>query len=191
MTHHLEAIARETGIALSSVTTTAKLLAEGATVPFLSRYRKEQTGSLDEVQITTIRDRMLQLAELDTRRSAILKSLEERSLLTPELKKKLEAATTLTVLEDIFAPFRPKRQTRATKAIERGLTPLAEWLLENQAADPAEQAAAFIDPEKEVATAADALAGARDIIAERVSENADVRKVDVITCSITVCCILR
>ena len=175
MTHHLEAIARETGIALSSVTTTAKLLAEGATVPFLSRYRKEQTGSLDEVQITTIRDRMLQLAELDTRRCAILKSLEERSLLTPELKKKLDAATTLTVLEDIFAPFRPKRQTRATKAIERGLTPLADWLLENQSADPADEAAKFIDPEKEVASASDALAGARDILAERVADDATLR----------------
>ena len=99
---HLEAIARETGISLSSVTTTAKLLAEGATVPFLSRYRKEQTGSLDEVQITTIRDRMLQLAELDSRRSTVLKSLEERSLLTPELKKKLEAALTLAAVEDIY-----------------------------------------------------------------------------------------
>jgi len=175
MTQHLEAIARETGIALSSVTTTAKLLAEGGTVPFLSRYRKEQTGSLDEVQITTIRDRMLQLAELDTRRSAIVKSLEERSLLTPELKKKLEAATTLTVLEDIFAPFRPKRQTRATKAIERGLTPLADWLLENQAADPAEEAAKFVDAEKEVASAVDALAGARDILAERVADDATLR----------------
>ena len=114
MIHHLETIARETGIALSSVASTAKLLAEGGTVPFISRYRKEQTGSLDEVQITCIRDRMLQLAELDTRRSAILKSLEERSLLTPDLKKKIDAALTLTSLEDFFAPFRPKRQTRAT-----------------------------------------------------------------------------
>jgi protein Tex len=175
MTQHLETISRETGISLSSVATTAKLLAEGATVPFLSRYRKEQTGSLDEVQITTIRDRMIQLAELDTRRSAVLKSLEERSLLTPELKKKLEAATTLAAVEDIFAPHRPKRQTRATKAIERGLTPLADWLLENQHADPAEQAAGYVDPEKELATAEDALAGARDILAERVADDATLR----------------
>jgi len=175
MIHHLETIARETGIALSSVASTAKLLAEGGTVPFISRYRKEQTGSLDEVQITCIRDRMLQLAELDTRRSAILKSLEERSLLTPELKKKIDAAITLTSLEDIFAPFRPKRQTRATKAIERGLTPLADWLVENQNADPAGEAAKFVDPEKDVATVDDALAGARDIIAERVADDAAVR----------------
>jgi uncharacterized protein len=175
MLHHLETISRETGISLNSVSSTAKLLADGATVPFISRYRKEQTGSLDEVQISTIRDRMLQLAELDTRRGAILKSLEERSLLTPELKKKVDAATTLNALEDVFAPYRPKRQTRATKAMERGLTPLADWLLANQSADPADEAAKFIDPEKEVATAADALAGARDIIAERVSDDAGLR----------------
>jgi uncharacterized protein len=172
---HLETIARETGISLSSVATTAKLLAEGGTVPFISRYRKEQTGSLDEVQITTIRDRMLQLAELDSRRSTVLKSLEERSLLTPELKKKLEAALTLSAVEDIFAPYRPKRQTRATKAIERGLTPLADFLFENQSADPAEEAMKFVDAEKEVPTAADALAGARDILAERVADDATLR----------------
>jgi len=175
MTHHLETIARESGISLSSVTSTAKLLAEGATVPFISRYRKEQTGSLDEVQIATIRDRMLQLAELDTRRGAILKSLEERSLLTPELKKKVEAANTLATLEDVFAPFRPKRQTRATIAIERGLTALADWLLEHQSDDPADEAAKFVDAEKQVATASDALAGARDIIAERVADDATLR----------------
>ena len=172
---HLEAIARETGISLSSVSTTAKLLAEGGTVPFISRYRKEQTGSLDEVQITTIRDRMLQLAELDTRRIAVLKSLEERSLLTPELKKKLEAALTLNAVEDIFAPFRPKRQTRATKAIERGLTPLADFIFENQSADPEEEAAKFLNPEMEVPTTVEALAGARDIIAERVADDAPLR----------------
>jgi len=172
---HLEAIARETGISLSSVQSTAKLLTEGATVPFIARYRKEQTGLLDEVQITTIRDRMLQLAELESRRNVIIKSLEERSLLTPELRKKLEAATTVTTLEDIFAPYRPKRQTRATKAIERGLTPLADWLLENQNYDPSDEAAKFIDAEKEVPTAADALAGARDIIAERVADDANLR----------------
>ncbi|HSP42305.1 MAG TPA: Tex family protein, partial [Luteolibacter sp.] len=110
-----------------------------------------------------------------SRRSAILKSLEERSLLTPELKKKVEAAATMNALEDVFAPFRPKRQTRATKAVERGLTPLADWLLENQHADPADEAAKYIDAEKEVPTAEDALAGARDIIAERVADDATLR----------------
>jgi uncharacterized protein len=176
---HLALIARETGIKLSSVEATAKLLAEGATIPFISRYRKEATGMLDEVQIQTIRDRMLQLAELDSRRATILKSLDERSLLTDELKKKVLVALTITALEDVFAPFRPKRQTRATKAIERGLTPLADFLLENQNADPAEEAAKYInvtdDKEKEVATDDDALAGARDIIAERIADDANLR----------------
>ena len=176
---HLELIAAETGIKLSSVAATAKLLAEGATIPFISRYRKEATGELDEVQIQTIRDRMLQLAELDSRRATILKSLDERSLLTPELKKKILAALTITALEDIFAPYRPKRQTRATKAVDRGLTPLADFIFENQNADPTEEAAKYInvteDKETEVPTAEDALAGARDIIAERVADDANLR----------------
>jgi len=127
------------------------------------------------VQIATIRDRMMQLAELDSRRSAIIKSLEERSLLTPELKKKVEAATTMSALEDVFAPYRPKRQTRATKAKDRGLEPLADWIFANQSSDPADEAAKFVDVEKEVPTAEDALAGARDIIAERVADDAALR----------------
>ena len=176
---HLELIARETGIPLSSVTATAALLAEGATIPFISRYRKEATGMLDEVQIQTVRDRMLQLAELDSRRASILKSLDERKLLSEELKKKILAALTVTALEDIFAPYRPKRQTRATKAIDRGLEPLADFLLENQNADPTEEAAKFInesdDKELAVPTTEDALAGARDIIAERVADDAALR----------------
>ena len=172
---HIETIAKETGIKASSVAATAKLLAEGATIPFISRYRKEATGELDEVQIQAVRDRMLQLAELDTRRSSILKSLEERSLLSPELKKKVEGALTMTSLEDIFAPYRPKRQTRATKAKDKGLEPLSEWLLANQGADPADEAAKYVDAEKEVGDAAEALAGARDIIAERVAEDAALR----------------
>ena len=155
---HIATISRETGISTTSVASTAKLLAEGATVPFISRYRKEATGSLDEVQIAAVRDRMLQLAELDGRRESILKSLEERNLLTPELKKKVDAAETMAVLEDVFAPFRPKRQTRATKAKERGLEPLADWLLANQGQSPAEEAAKYVDAEKEVPAAADALA---------------------------------
>ena len=172
---HIATISKELGISATSVAATAKLLAEGATVPFISRYRKEATGSLDEVQIQAVRDRMVQLAELDGRRVSILKSLEERNLLTPELKKKIDAALTMTVLEDIFAPFRPKRVTRATKAKEKGLEPLADWLLANQAADPAEEAAKYIDAEKEVPDANDALAGARDIIAERVADDAALR----------------
>jgi uncharacterized protein len=172
---HLDLIARETGIRLASVAATAKLLAEGATIPFISRYRKEATGMLDEVQIQAIRDRMLQLAELDSRRATILKSLDERQLLSPELKSKILAALTLTTLEDLFAPFRPKRQTRASMAAERGLTPLADFLFENQNADPTEEAAKYIDAEKSVPDAEAALAGARDILAERVSDDANLR----------------
>ncbi|MBB5350471.1 uncharacterized protein HNR46_000695 [Haloferula luteola] len=172
---HIATIASETGIHVNSVASTAKLLGEGATVPFISRYRKEATGSLDEVQIQTIRDRMLQLVDLDSRRASILKSLEERKLLTDDLKKKLTNADTTAKLEDIFAPFRPKRQTRATKAKEKGLEPLADWLLEHQGADPAEEAAQYVSEEKEVATLEEALAGARDIIAERVADDADLR----------------
>ena len=172
---HIATISKDLGISATSVAATAKLLAEGATVPFISRYRKEATGSLDEVQIQAVRDRMVQLAELDGRRVSILKSLEERNLLTPELKKKIDAALTMTVLEDIFAPFRPKRVTRATKAKEKGLEPLADWLLANQAADPADEAAKYVDAEKEVPDANDALAGARDIIAERVADDAALR----------------
>lgn len=172
---HIATISKELGLSASSVASTAKLLAEGATVPFISRYRKEATGSLDEVQIQAVRDRMVQLAELDGRRVSILKSLEERNLLTPELKKKIDAALTMTVLEDIFAPFRPKRVTRATKAKEKGLEPLADWLLANQAADPVDEAAKYVDAAKEVPDANDALAGARDIIAERVADDAALR----------------
>ena len=172
---HLDLIARETGIRPASVAATAKLLAEGATIPFISRYRKEATGMLDEVQIQAIRDRMLQLAELDSRRATILKSLDERQLLSPELKKKILAALTLTTLEDLFAPYRPKRQTRASMAAERGLTPLADFLFENQNADPTEEAAKYIDAEKSVPDVESALAGARDILAERVSDDATLR----------------
>ena len=109
---------------------------EGATVPFIARYRKEATGSLDEVAVTAVRDRMAQLLELDKRREAILKSLEERGQLTDELKEKILAAETLVVLEDIYLPFRPKRRTRATIAREKGLEPLARSLFDQEEMDP-------------------------------------------------------
>src|SRR3990172_9234895 len=111
-----EKIAHELNIAPAQVRATAQLIGEAATVPFIARYRKEMTGSLDEVAITSIRDRLLQLAELDSRRDAIIKSLTERNLLTDELQAKIAAAETLAVLEDIYLPFRPKRRTRATIA---------------------------------------------------------------------------
>jgi len=173
---HYQRIASELGIGKAQVSATAILLGEGGTVPFIARYRKEVTGTLDEVQITAIRDRLAQLTELDKRREAILKSLMERELLTDELKSRIDAAETLTVLEDLYLPFRPKRRTRATVAREKGIEPLARRLFaQTEAFDPFVEAAAFVDPEKGVATPEEALAGARDIIAEWVNEDEQAR----------------
>ena len=119
---HITKITRELKLTEKQVSATAKLFEEDATIPFIARYRKEATGSLDETIITTIRDRLNQLGELDKRREAILKSLEERDLLTDELKEKIMAAETMSVLEDIYLPFKPKRRTRAIIAKEKGLT---------------------------------------------------------------------
>jgi len=173
---HIQRIAGELKIQPRQVLATAKLFAEGATVPFIARYRKEATGLLDEVAITAIRERMLGLAELDQRREAILKSLTERNLLTDALKSAVLAADNLTALEDIFQPYRPKRRTRAMIAREQGLEPLADLLFQQQStADPQAAAAAFVNAEKGVADTAAALAGARDILAERVSDDAAAR----------------
>jgi uncharacterized protein len=169
-------VAAELTIGKSQVAATAALLADGATVPFIARYRKEATGSLDEVQITAVRDRLSQLAELDKRREAILRSLTERSLLNDELAARIAAAETLVRLEDIYLPFRPKRRTRATAAREKGLEPLARRLLDQtEAFDPPVEGASYVDPEKGVATPEEALAGARDIIAEWVNEDEQAR----------------
>jgi uncharacterized protein len=173
---HISIIAKEISITPSQVKSVAALLEEGATVPFIARYRKEATGSLDEVAITAIRDRLEQLMELDKRREAIIKSLEERGLLTDELKEKIGGAESLTVIEDIYLPFRPKRRTRATVAKEKGLEPLAARIFEQGEMDIETEAAAFIDAEKGVASVEEALAGARDIIAEWVSEDQRARE---------------
>jgi protein Tex len=172
---HIPKISQELNLAPGQVQATADLLSEGATVPFIARYRKEATGSLDEVAITAVRDRLTQLMELDQRREAILKSLEERGQLTDELKEKILAAETMVVLEDIYLPYRPKRRTRATVAREKGLEPLALRLFSQEEMDPWAEAAGFIDPEKGVDSAEDALAGARDIIAEWVNEDQTAR----------------
>lgn len=177
---HIERTASELHLSNKQVKTVSQLLAEGATVPFIARYRKEATNSLDEVAITSIRDRLEQLAELESRREAILRSLEERGLLTDELKEKLNASETMASLEDVYLPFRPKRRTRATIAKEKGLEPLAKRIFEQDGSDPVNQdpageAKAFVDPEKEVGSPDDALAGARDIIAEWISEDAAAR----------------
>ncbi len=173
---HLKRIADELNIQLFQVRAVAGLLADSCTIPFIARYRKEPTGSLDEVTISRIRERLAQLGELDKRRHAILKSLEERDLLTEELKSAILAAETLAVLEDVYLPFRPKRRTRATIAREKGLEPLAEAVFTQEIPDPAAVAEEFVDSEKGVPSVEEALAGARDIIAEWVNEDAQARK---------------
>ena len=172
---HYPKVAAELNIQQSQVAATAKLLAEGATVPFIARYRKEATGALDEVQIADIRDRLEQLAELEKRRGAVLKSLAERELLTDDLSVRIAAAETLSVLEDIYLPFRPKRRTRAMVAREKGLAPLAELIFAQGDCDPLAEAAPYVDPGKGVTTGEEALAGARDIIAEMVNEDEKAR----------------
>ncbi|MDT3403434.1 uncharacterized protein QE417_002506 [Mucilaginibacter terrae] len=172
--HHLK-IAQELAVASKQVTATVSLLDEGATVPFISRYRKELTGSLDEVQITAIRDRIQQLRDLDKRREVILKSLTDMGKLTPELQQQIDAAETMVALEDLYLPYRPKRKTRATTAREKGLQPLADLILTQNKVDLSTEADKYIDSEKGVNSPEEALAGARDIIAETISEHAEVR----------------
>jgi uncharacterized protein len=175
MKSHNQKIAAELSIAEKQVSATVELLDEGATVPFISRYRKEMTGTLDEVQVAAIRDRIQQLRDLDKRREAILKSLTDMGKLTPELEQRINDAETMVALEDIYLPYRPKRKTRATTAREKGLQPLADLLMEQKSRDPEGEAAKYIDEEKGVKSIEEALAGARDIIAEFISENAEAR----------------
>jgi uncharacterized protein len=167
-------VAGELSVTVPQVQATYELLASGATVPFIARYRKEATGSLDEVAVAAVRDRMAQLAELDKRRESILASLTERGLLDDELRGRIEGAETLPALEDIYLPHRPKRRTRGMAARESGLEPLARDLLAQtgQRID----VAAFVHPTQGIENQEAALAGARDIIAEDVSENPEVRQ---------------
>ncbi len=172
-------IAQELGLRLNQVTNTIDLLDNDNTVPFIARYRKEVTGSLDEDFIRNIWDRIKYLRNLEERKQTVLKSIEEQGKLTPELEEKIRAAAKLQEVEDLYLPYKPKRRTRATIAKEKGLEPLAEKILkqETETGIIEEIAAQFIDAEKEVNSAEDALAGARDIVAEVVSENADIRKI--------------
>ncbi len=173
---HILKIAEELKIMPRQVSATAGLLNEGATVPFIARYRKELTGSLDEVAIAAVRDRLKELELVDARRDTIRKSMTEQGVLTEELGAAIDAAQTMTELEDIYLPYRPKRRTRAIIAREKGLQPLADLIFDQKdGIDPLLEASAFIDPDKGVATAEEALAGAGDIIAEHVSEDADIR----------------
>ena len=169
-------IAQELGIGIQQVTNTLNLLDEGATIPFISRYRKEVTGSLDEVAVTNIRDRATQLRELEKRRETVLKTIDDQGKLTDELKKKIEAAKTMAELEDLYLPYKPKRRTRATIAKEKGLEPLANLIFEQNKVDLEAEAIKYISEEKEVASTEEALAGARDIIAEKINEDQAARK---------------
>ena len=171
----IKIISRELNLSPDNVSSVVKLLEEGATLPFIARYRKERTGSLDEVAIGLIRDRMDQLKALDERKTAILKSLTERALLTRELQDEIQAAASLNGLEDIYEKYRPKKRTRAQDAREKGLEPLAGFLLKQSDQDPLPEAERYISPEKGVESAQDALAGARDILAETMNEDTDIR----------------
>ncbi|WPP50592.1 Tex family protein [Catalinimonas niigatensis] len=172
---HISIIADELQVKAAQVSATIKLLDEGATVPFISRYRKEMTGSLDEVAVTQIRDRVIQLRELDKRRESILKSIEEQGKLTDELADKINAAENMARLEDLYLPYKPKRRTKATIAKEKGLEPLATLIFEQGKIDLQAEAYKYVDSEKEVNTEEEALQGARDIIAEWINEDQEAR----------------
>nr|WP_321257465.1 Tex family protein [uncultured Pseudodesulfovibrio sp.] len=172
---HIQTISRELSLKPHHVKAVAALLDEGATVPFISRYRKEATGTMDEVGVAGVRDRLIELAELDKRREAILSSLLERDLLSDNLKQAIDQAKDKTRLEDIYLPHRPKRRTRAAMAKERGLEPLANTLFSQRGIDPKREAERYVNQNKDVAHVEAALAGARDIIAENINENPKAR----------------
>lgn len=170
-------ISRELGVAQPHVERVVQLLDEGNTIPFLARYRKEQTGGLDEETLRSIEERLGYLRNLAARKAEVIRLIGEQEALTPEIRKALETAETLQRVDDIYRPFRPKRRTRAGMAVERGLEPLARWLLSRPSAgDPLPYAARFVDPKKDVESADAALAGARDIVAERVADDPEVRQ---------------
>ncbi len=172
---HIKTISSELRLKEFQIEAVHRLLADGSSVPFIARYRKEATGSLDEVDITAIRDRLQQLQDLDSRKETILKSLEGNGHLTDDLKQQVLHTQTLSQLEDLYLPYRPKRRTRGLIAREKGLEPLALTLLEQKGTDPRTAAAEFIDPAKAVEDIEAALAGARDIIAEIINEDQRAR----------------
>ncbi|WP_346291954.1 Tex family protein [Sphaerothrix gracilis] len=173
-------LTRELSLQPFQVEAALSLFGEGATVPFIARYRKERTGNLDETQLRELSDRYAYLKDLGDRQQVILKAIDEQGKLTPELKRQIEACTQKTELEDLYLPYRPKRRTRATAAREKGLEPLADWLRQlNQSGEKVKEltteAAKYVNPEREVETAEAALQGAADILAEEVAERAELR----------------
>lgn len=176
LTPYAKTVAGELGLPGRGVEAVLALLDEGSTVPFIARYRKERTGSLDEVQIRTIQERTAYLRDLDERRQTILKSIDEQGKLTDSLRQAILACDTKQRLEDLYLPYKPKRRTKATIARERGLEPLALRILEQpDHGEPAQEAKAYVDADQEVASVQEALAGARDIVIEGIAENAEVR----------------
>ncbi|MEM7332878.1 MAG: Tex-like N-terminal domain-containing protein, partial [Chloroflexota bacterium] len=173
---HVEQISSNLGLKAGSVTAVINLLDDGNTIPFIARYRKEKTNSLDEEQIRDISKLVEKLRALDERRGTIIKSIDEQDKLTPKLKAELLAADSITVLEDLYLPYRPKRRTRATMAKEKGLEPLADFIQMQMHSrqNAAELAKPFLTDD--VSTVEEALAGARDIVAETISDNAAVRQ---------------
>ena len=172
-----EILSKELGISLKQVASVIEMLDEGNTVPFIARYRKERTGGLSDEVLRKFNERLTYLRNLDSRKEDVLRIIEEQDNLTPELKLKIEKATTLTEVEDIYRPFKPKKRTRATMAVERGLKPLAELILSGDfKGDIIAEASKYINEDKEVKSVEEALQGAMDIISEIISDNADYRK---------------
>ncbi|MEI7662223.1 MAG: Tex family protein [Bacteroidota bacterium] len=169
-------ISAELNVAAGFIQNTINLLEGGATIPFIARYRKEMTGSMDEVVIAQVRDRLAQLKDLDSRRAAILKSLREQEKLTPELESAVAGAATMAELEDIYLPYKQKRKTRASIAREKGLEPLATMIFSQRFDDVETRAGKFVDPEKGVNSVAEAIQGASDIMAEMINEDIFSRK---------------
>jgi uncharacterized protein len=167
-------VAKKLGLHEWQVENTIRLMDGGATIPFISRYRKEMTGSLDEVQLMHIKEEYDRLKDLDSRKEAVIKSIEEQEKMTPELRQKIDAAVTMSELEDIYLPYKPKRRTRATIAKEKGLEPLALLILDQKENNPAARAESFLNDQ--VATVEDALSGSSDIIAEWINENEKARR---------------
>ncbi|MBU3919721.1 MAG: RNA-binding transcriptional accessory protein, partial [Alphaproteobacteria bacterium] len=167
-------IARELNVEEKQVSATIDLIGEGATVPFIARYRKERTGGLDDTQLRHLAVRLTYLTDLHARRDTILKSIREQGKLTPALEKQIHAAETKVALEDLYAPFKPKRRTKATIAREAGLAPLAEQLLANPNLTPAEIAANFVSKKTGITSPEEALEGARHIIVETLSETPEI-----------------
>ena len=171
-----EILAEELGQKLTYIENVVSLIDEGNTIPFIARYRKEMHGAMDDTTLRNLETRLTYLRNLQTRREEVKKSIENQGKLTEELSEAIDAASTMTEVEDIYRPYKQKRRTRGTIAREKGLEPLAAAIFAQDGQDPALLAQAYIDPEKGVNTLEEALQGANDIIAENLSDDADIRK---------------